>query len=295
MTIRRIEYLINDTRLSTDNLDNNGIRDREFIRYYNDAVRMIQAIIFKSNPICAHFGAEQTYDSVSPDTSLDLPTDCYADNAINTVEVRYGVSTINQGYRILKRVWQETRSDFFGYITRNKSLIVTGYNLNQQIDSLRLTYFKRIPRFDKRWGKISAIVGNVISLTEATDSDLSLLDDTISIVDENGVVIQANIKVTTYNLPTNLTTLTTLLGAVASGQYIVSGAYSTTLCELPDEVEPYLQSYVEFSVKHRNNYTDAVRQKAWTDEQRNAISTLFSNNTKELIAPPITDTDFLEI
>lgn len=295
MTIRRAEYLINDTRLSTDNLDTNKIKDREFLRYYNDGIKMIQLIIFKANPLCAFFGAESVYNTVSPDTDLDLPEDCYAHNAINTVEARFGVTEINQGYRRLKRVYQETRADFFGYFTRNKKLIVTGYNLNQQIDNLRLTYFKKEPRFDKRWGKISGIVGNVISLTEATDSDLSLLDDTISIVDINGAVIQANIKVTTYTLPTSITTLTALLGSVASGQYIVSGGYSTTLCSLPDEVEPYLQSYVEFSVKNRNNYNDAVRQKAWTDEQKNAIISLFSNNTKELVAPPITDTDFLEI
>ena len=295
MGLKRLEYLINDTRLSTDNLDTNGIKDREFIRYYNDAVKMIQLMIFKANPLSAHFSATKIYDSVSPDTALEIPSDCYARNAINTVEGRFGVSDINEGYFPLKRVWQEDRSNFFGYITRDNQLIITGYNINQQLNALRLLYFKRLPRFDKRWGKISGIVGNVIGLTEATDSDLSLIDDTISIVDADGVVIQANIKVSSYGLPTSITTLTTLTGSVASGQYIVSGCYSTTTCDLPDEVEPYLQSYVEFAIKNRANYTDAVRQKAWTDEQKAAIISLFADNTKELVAPPITDTDFLEI
>jgi hypothetical protein len=295
--MRRLEYLINDTRLSTDNLDTNGIKDREFIRYYNDAVKMVQLLIFKNQPLCSHFLAEQIYTSITPDAELDLPSDCYADNGIATVEGRFGISDVNGGYRPIRRVWQEDRAVLFGYITRNKKLIITGQNINSQLEAIRLTYFKRKPRFDKRWGTIASVGGSVVNLSGVTDSDLSLIDDTISIVDGNGVVIQDNIKVTSYSLPTSLTVSSTtpLSGSVTSGLFIVSGGYSTTVCDLPDEVEPYLQSYVEFSVKHRNNYTDAIRQKAWTDEQRSAIVDLFSNNTKEITAPPITDTAFLEI
>lgn len=293
--MKRLEFLINDARLSTDNQDTNGIKDREIIRYFNDAVKMIQLLIFKNQPLCTHFLDTASYSNITPDVELDLPSDCYADNGISTVEGRFGLTDINAGYRPIRRVWQEDRSVLFGYLTRNKKLIITGQNINNQLSSVRLTYFKRKPRFDKRWGTISGVAGSVISLTAATDTDLGLIDDTISIVDAVGAVIQANIKVTTYNLPTNITVSTALLGTVAAGQFIVSGANSGTLCDLPEEVEPHLLSYVEFSVKHRNNYTDAVRQKAWTDEQRNAIIDLFSNNTKEITSPPITDTDFLEI
>jgi hypothetical protein len=293
--MKRLEYLINDVRLATDNVDINGVKDREIIRYFNDAVKMIQLIIFKNHPLANFFNKQVDYANITPDVELDIPADCYADNAINTVEGRFGVSDINEGYRPLKRVWQEDRSVLFGYLTRNKKLIITGQNINNQLTSVRLTYFKRLPRIDKRWGTIDTIGGSVINLTGATDTDLSLIDDTISIVDSNGVVIQDNIKVSSYNLPTSLTVSTTLSVSVAPGQYIVSGGYSTTLLELPIECEPYLTSYVEFAIKNRNNYTDSVKQKAFTDEQRSALIDLFANNTKELIAPPITDTEFLEI
>lgn len=293
--MKRLEYLINDSRAATDNLDTNGVKDREIIRYFNDAVKMIQLLVFKADPLCAHFMAEETYDDVSADTELTLPSDCYAKNAISTVEGRFGISDINQGYSRIRRVWQEDRASFWGYVIRNNKLILTGQNLNNQLDALRLTYFKRLPRFDKRWGTIDSIAGSTLNLTGATDSDISLIDDTISIVDADGEIIQGNIKVTSYGLPTSLVVSTSLLPAVAAGQFIVSGGYSTTACELPEECEPYLLAFVEFCLRHRNNYTDAVRQKAWTDEQKSSLVDLFANNTKDITAPPITDLDYLEI
>lgn len=293
--MKRLEYLIYEARRNTDNLDTNGVKDAEFIQYFNDAQKMIQLLIFKNHPLCNHFLAEEIYDSITPDVELDLPTDCYANNAIGTVEGRFGDSSINGGYRPIKRVWQEDRANFFGYLTRNQKLILTGQQISSQLEAVRLTYFRRLPRFDKRWGSIASIVGSTLNLSGATDSDLSLIDDTISIVNADGEIIQGNIKVSSYSLPTSLTVSTALLGSVAAGQFIVSGGYSTTACELPEECEPYLRSYVEFAVKNRNNYTDADRQKIWTDEQKTAIIDLFSNNTKEITAPPITDVDFLEI
>jgi hypothetical protein len=295
--MKRLEYLINDSRAATDNLDTNGVKDREIIRYFNDAVKMIQLLVFKADPLCSHFIEEEIYTEISADTELDLPADCYSKNAICTVEGRFGVTNINQGYTRIRRVWQEDRSSLWGYVIRNSTLLLTGQNLNNQLDSLRLTYFKRLPRFDKRWGTIASVAGSTLNLTGATDSDITLIDDTISVVDADGTIIQGNIKVSSYGLPTSLTvsTSTPLLPAVAAGHFIVSGGYSTTSCDLPEECEPYLLAYVEFCLRHRNNYTDAVRQKAWTDEQKASIVDLFSNNTKDITAPPITDFDFMEI
>ena len=291
--MKRLEYLINDVRLATDNTDTNGVKDREIIEYFNDAVKYIQLLIFKNQPLCTFFLKEFVYSPVTPDAEYDLPTDCYADNGISTVEGRFGTTTINEGYRPLKRVWQEDRYNFFGYLTRNKKLIITGEEINLAIEAVRLHYFYRLPRFDKRWGTITTKVGNVLTIT-STDPDLALINDIVSVVDSNGVVIQANIKTNSIN-STTINCSTALLPAVANGMFIVSGGYSTTNLELPDEIETYLKDYVKQRIFTRNNYTDASKQIYFTEEQKTAIIDLFSNNTKELIHPPITDVDFLEI
>ena len=92
MTIRRLEYLINDVRLSTDNLDTNGIKDREFVRYFNDAIRMAQLLVFKNMPLSNHFQETEIYTNITPDAQLTLPAPCYADNAVSTVEGKSGIS-----------------------------------------------------------------------------------------------------------------------------------------------------------------------------------------------------------
>lgn len=291
--MKRLEYLINDVRLATDNTNTNGVKDREIIEYFNDAVKYIQLLIFKNQPLCTFFLKQYVYSPVTPDAEYDLPADCYADNGISTVEGRFGQTTINEGYRPLKRVWQEDRYNFFGYLTRNKKLIITGEEINLAIEAVRLHYFYRLPRFDKRWGTITNKVGNVLTII-STDPDLALINDIVSVVDSNGVVIQANIKTNSIN-STTINCSTALLPEVANGMFIVSGGYSTTNLELPDEIETYLKDYVKQRIFTRNNYTDASKQIYFTEEQKTAIIDLFSNNTKELIHPPITDVDFLEI
>ena len=90
--MKRLEYLINDVRLATDNTDTNGVKDREIIEYFNDAVKYIQLLIFKNQPLCTFFLKEYVYSPVTPDAEYDLPADCYADNGISTVEGRFGTT-----------------------------------------------------------------------------------------------------------------------------------------------------------------------------------------------------------
>lgn len=291
--MKRMEYLINDVRLATDNTDTNGVKDREIIEYFNDAVKYIQLLIFKNQPLCTFFLKQQVYSPVNPDTEYDLPVDCYADNGISTVEGRFGLTSINEGYRPLKRVWQEDRYNFFGYLTRNKKLILTGQEINLALDAIRLTYFYKLPRFDKRWGTITNKVGNTLTIASGS-ADLALINDEISVVDGDGNVIQGNIK-TSNITATTITCITALSSSIVNGMYIVSGGYSTTALDLPIETETYLKDYVKQRIFTRNNYTDASKQIYFTEEQKTAIIDLFSNNTKELIHPPITDVDFLEI
>lgn len=282
--MKRLEYLIKDVRRGSDNTDVNGVKDAEIIEYFNDGIALIQLLIFKNQPHCVHFLKEAEYAALAKDTAMDLPTDCYADSALSTVLSKHGSC-----FHMVPRVKTEDLVE--GFLIKGKKLFLN-YDGNE---GLKLEYFKRLPRFDKRWGKIDSVVGNVINLSQATDSDLSEINDTISIVDADGVVIQADVKVSTFTLPTSITSSTALSGSVAAGQYIVSGGYSSTLCELPQECETYLKDYVKQRIFTRNNYTDAASQGTFTDLQQKSLVELFSNDTKDLTTAPITDTDFLWI
>lgn len=282
--MKKLKYLINDVRLATDNLDTNGIKDREIVQYFNDGVKLIQLLIFKHQPLCRHFIKESSdYGPIAKGVAITLPSDCYADNGLSTVLCKSG-----SDWYPINPIFEEELGRS-GYKVKGKTVV---FNFDVT-EGVKIEYVRRLPRFDIRWGKVASVVGSVIALTEATDADLSLINDTISIVDANGVVIQSDILVTTYNLPTNLTTSTPPSGTVASGHYVVSGGHSTTICDLPEECETFLMDYVKQRVFTRNNYTDAQKQGIFTENQRAALVELFSNNTKEITSPPITDTDYL--
>ena len=281
--MKRIEYLLNDVRLHSDNKDINGILDREIIQYFNDGIKLIQATVFKNDPLCTHFIVTSDVFSAAEDEEIDLPTDCYADSAISSVLA----SEDGGHWHPLERIWEEDHNSL-GFKIEGKKLI-----LSFDVNYVKIKYFKRLPRFDKRWASIASKVGSVLNLSGATDTDLSLVNDTISVVDADGVIVQGNIKTSSYSLPTSLTSSTTLLGSVAAGQFIVSGGYSTTICDLPEECETLLMDYVKLRLLTRNNYTDAIKQQAFSEEQKQIIADIFARNAKDRTAPPITDTDYL--
>lgn len=292
--MKRIEYLINEIRRSTDNTDTNGVKDGEIIDYFNDGIRYIQSIVFQHMPKPVYFIAKQEYTPVG-NGEYDLPDDMFNENSISTVEGKFGQSTINDGYRYLKRVFLEEAPDFFGYYTYNKKLKITSQEINTTLESIRLWYFRRARRFDKRWGQITTVNATTSLVLNAStyDSGLENENDIISVVDANGEIIRSNILISSFSSNT-LNTSDALTG-VQVGQYVVSGADSTTICGLPDSCETYLKDYVRQRMYTRNNYEDAGKQVFFTNKQELDIVSLFSQPSKELDVPPITDTDYLDI
>jgi hypothetical protein len=295
--MRRLEYLINQVRRSTDNNDTQAIKDVEIIEYFNDGVKAIQALIHAQNYAPDLFLATQEY-SFDGSLEYNLPSDIYSTNAIMLVEVRFGQSNVNQGYRPVKRITDHERVDFFGYFIRDGKIIMalTEGQTNIAFDQFRLTYFRKLKRFDKRWATVSSVTPgspNTLILTGNVDEDLQYVDDKISIVDSSGAVIQAGLQVVSYaGLPASLT-YTGNTANIASGQYVVCGDLSTTLTELPDSVEPYLLDYVRQRLYTRQNYNDAEKQMGMSQQSQQALLSIFSNKSRDPSDPPITDIDFL--
>jgi hypothetical protein len=279
--MRRTEYLITELRNSTDNRNTNAVKDAEIISYLNYAQKLIQNIIFKNNPDARFFNKSVEY-SYSASGEYDLPDDVLAKNAIQKVEYKNGTR-----YAPIDLI-NSAESGRSGYYVEDSKVIIQGY---ASLD-VKITYFKALPRMDKRWGKVSAISSGVSLTLTGADSDLSTLDDYVTVVDKNGTQIRDGIFVDSYALPILATT--DALTSITTDHYVCSGKNSVGVSELPDECEPYLLDYARQRIYTRNVYEDASKQVFFTDKQEADISSLFSNNQKDFITLPITDYDAMD-
>ncbi len=288
--MRRLEYLITEVRNSTDNKDTNGITTPELVSYFNAGQRYIETLIFKNNPYADLFKAQ---DEQSGNSSgiFDIPSDCYSINSISLVEGRFGGDTANNnGYTRIKPISEAEFSYMFGYIIRNGQILISGLNSVQQLNSLRITYFKKLKSLDVRQAKVLSVSSGVSITMATTPTDLYTMSDAVSTVDVYGDQVVAGIYYTNTSGATLTTTTTT---GVNSTQYVVSGADACNRSELPDSCESYLLDYVRQRIYTRNNYEDANKQMYFTEQQKAEVIAIFSKNKKDEDSIPITDTEFL--
>lgn len=292
--MRRLEFLLTSVRRSTDNVQTSAITDAEMVEWFNDGQKLIQNLIFKSNPKADIFKEVETYDAVASQ-EYDLPADIYAVNAISMVEVNSGNNiAINGGFWPIDRIDEINRPTIFGYIVRDNKVILTGFlDNNSNVTQVRITYFKALPRVDKRWGTIQTVNSGVsLVLSSGYDDLASTVDDYVTVVDSLGASVREGIRISTFTAGTWATS--DALTSVTAGQFVCMGKRATNVCELPDECEPYLLDYVRKRLYGRNVYSDGDKQELFTSEQKEELIRLFQNNTKEILVPPITDMDFME-
>lgn len=287
--MRRLEFLVNRARYETDNKDVNGITNAEIVSYFNDAQRYICSTIFKVNPY-ADFFKQQVEIASDPSGIYTIPSDCFALNAISMIEVKWNLTEVNGGYRRIKPVMESESAYMFGYFIRDNKVIITGNSQNQNYQSVRITYFKRLKTLDVRQGKVSGVVPGTSITLAAAPTDIYILDDKASAVDAQGIQVVSNIYFTNTSGATLTTADTT---GVTTAHYIVAGANACNASELPDECETYLVDYVKQRIYTRNNYEDSGKQSYFTEQQKDDLIAIFSKNKKDDDTLPITDVGFL--
>lgn len=287
--MRRLEFLANQVRKSTDNTDTNGISNEELQGYYNDAQKYIQALIFKSNPDADFFKAESVQAFNGTNTYV-LPDDCYSQNSIYSVELQYNTSGINDGYTRIKRIQQSERTQTFGYFVVNNQVVISGEAEQSNYQNIRITYFRNLKTLGFRQQKVQSVVAGVSITLVSIPEFLYNVDDHISTVDAEGAQVVSDIYFTNTSGSVLSTTAT---AGVNNTQWVVSGKNGTNKCELPEACEVYLQDYVRQRIYTRNNYEDANKQLYFTEQQKLDIVSLFSKNKKDDDLNPITDVDFL--
>lgn len=285
--MRRLEFLIEAVRESTDNTDSNGISNNEIVGYFNDAQKYIYTMIFKNNPYVDFFKKQEVYDA-NTTGKYDLPEDCFAENAISMVEGRYSLTENNDGFSRIKPITESEVAYMFGYFTRNNQVIISGQNNIAQLQQVRVTYFKQPKSVDIRRGKVDEIDGDDVTLTNF-DPTAPKLDDHYSTCNKYGIQEVKGIYSESLISPLEVEDPT----GIEEGQYLLSGKNSTNVPEFPDACEPYLLDYVRQRIYTRNNYDDANKQMFFTEQQRSEILSIFSKNKKDDDVVPITDYGFL--
>jgi hypothetical protein len=297
--MKRVEFLITDVRQSTDNTDTNAVSTQEIQTYFNDAQYQIQSLIFRTNPKSNIFTKVGFIDTSAGGNVFSLPSDIYAQNSIRYVEKLNSDSSINNdNYFKLNPLQPEERRTFTGYWIEDQSMYLTP---NTQVPStydIRLTYFKKLPTISKRVGQIASFIsGTSVTLAVGADSDLNTLDDWFCIVDSNGVIKVEGAVLSGYNNGSRvISTSTTIPGTVTTADYVVIGKYASSHILLPDVCEPLIKDYVRARLHNRNaNSTELKNQSAFTSEQQETIVGIFSDNQREVLYPPITDSDYVRI
>jgi hypothetical protein len=287
--MRRIEFLINQVRQSTDNKDTNGIPDSEIVGYFNDAQRHITALIFKTNPYADFFKVQVELPAVSSGEYI-IPDDCFSTNAISMVEARFADTSNNKGYSRIKPISESEFSYIFVYFTRDNKVLISGQNDVAQLQNVRITYFKQLPTLDIRQAKVMSVASGTSILLSQEPTGLFSMDDHCCTVDSQGVQSVSNIYFTNNSGSILFTANTT---GVTNTQYIVAGKNSCNKSLLPDVCESYLLDYVRQRIYTRNNYEDANKQMYFTDEQKSQLISIFSKNKKDDETIPVTDVEFL--
>lgn len=289
--MRKLKFLISDVREATDNKDVNAISNKEFVRYFNDCIRSIQAIVLKNNPRAAYFQSFIQLQAPLQGRWFDLPDDCFAFNAVTFVEV-LSESSLNDYWYRLEQVSQEDQNYFFGWFTKNKQIFFTGRNDVQVGNACKVWYFKKIPSWQIEVSKVQSIVGQEITLSKAHKLDYA---DYITIYSKEGVKRGSFEIDPEQSTPTKIVSLDPLTGVVGT-DLILPEKDSVLDVELPDEVETYLLDYVSKRIYSRNNYREDTNQVAQFSEEAKAnITAIFGDMSNTIIRPVITDTSFLEV
>lgn len=303
--MKEIDFYINDVRLATDNTDTNGVKDREIVRYFNDGVRAIQALIFKNNPLCSYFQKSVEFTPITGTREYDLPSDCYAKNAVARVEVKNETGR----WVTLGRVWPE--DCFFGWYTSNGQLILSGNEETSYHETIRVWYFYRIPKVSQKILTLSGLSGFTLttsgSMPGALLPELAKQDNKFSIVNKFGVVAQTDLTYASFNglnqvfidttLSSFLASLLALNYAVAANRHwLVWGNNSTFIIDLPEEVETFLVDYVAKRIYGRNNYgTETSKIEFFSNEAKTELISIFADAAQTSNVPPLTDTDYLRL
>ena len=294
---RRIDYLIEQIRKQTENEDDIGISDSEFIEYLNDAHHRLQSVIEARHPNV--FQKEKVIPTFANQSTYDLPDDAYMENKISNIQ--YSITGDDQDYYNIERFDEKRRDDAFsgsptGYIRRSGQIILQPKP--QSNGNIRLLYIKRIDEVDLLRGKIESVTTSGNSITslkiDASISNPRLDAESLNkhtalcVVDRNGKVKMRNIEFDSVDATTGDVTISSGFTfedgeSIATGDLIVGGRDTSSHSPLPRMAERYLKAYVAWRILKRDSSIDYAEQQQELLAMESDIINSYSEVTDDVI------------
>jgi len=296
--LQRVDHLITKVREETDNKDNETISDYEIVGYINDGQRMIQSIIFESNPSADVFVKPYAIITENDKIEYKLPSDIYAQNSV----VSLGYVSNQRILQNLRRVAFRERTVLYGYSTQRNNIILSSSPNLSLSRNLLMTYYHQVPLVGQRIGQISEVNGQEITIKSALIDDWDTRYEYISICDQKGNI---HTEADSYGnqLPLELYVETVrgkkiiVEGDISNlevGQYVVTGRNATTHSQLPIECENYLKAYIMRRMLKRTSSMELQAQEVFSTQEVQALASLFEDNIKDILYPVSQDTDYLD-
>lgn len=309
--MRRTELLIERIRRETENEEftvNTGISDEEIVDFLQDAQSDLQSAIARQHQDV--FVVEKKYDVVYGQEAYPLPDDILLDNRVSKVWYsNTGQPRNNKRLRsgnLSERIF-DTQTTPAMYIRRNNNILLNPVPGQTVQNGLTLNYVQKLPRMDKRRGKIASIsidtnTNTITSLfldvTAELEREELLKEDHLCIVAKGGEQKMARIPFTAIDPSTGEVTLEAFTfedgETGVAGDYVVSGFNSYNISSLPDTCERFLVSYGKWEMFKRDSSYDSQEATAELQAMRAEIVEIFSNVDDDTKNIPITDTQFID-
>ena len=292
-TLRRLELLVTEVRESSDTKDLNSIGPYELMRYFNDAQKTIQKIIFASNPSADIFVKQANYPvQGSSQVAFDLPEDIYAHSSVSNV------NTVKDGSiaQTLTRVAYREKQTLWGYSILDKQIVLTSAPQISTISNLLVNYVYKLPTMSYRLGKVTSVdtLTGIVTVDGAsiiTDEGFSERYDSYSIVDSKGIQSASYLELDDFSGLDFL--FTGDLSEVSVGDYVVCGENGTSHSKLPEACEPYLFSYVQKRILGKIASGEVAMEAAFSQQDRQDLEDLFADTVKDALYPVSSDTYYL--
>lgn len=174
--MKRLDLLVRDSRDQTGNQQyssTQGIRQREFVRYANDAqMRIYNLLLQEHSSLYQKVGY---IDAVANQAVYTLPDDIFLKHNITKIDYSPNGDARNYAPLSLRTARQEVSAPGFpdSYFLRQGEMIISPYPQQSSTNGFRLNYQYLLPTLDIRRGKISSVLSQPTLSTGAWTSRTS--------------------------------------------------------------------------------------------------------------------------
>lgn len=280
--MRRLELLINEAKLSTNTTDINSVSTLLCQGYINRIQSYVEDLMFLVNDENDLFISDYIFQLVPGQDEYPLPPHIYAKSSIDNLAVSF-LNGLSNTYLPLKKVSRKQQGFTFGYFIREDKIVLTPRPTSPL--NMKLAYVRKLPTLGIRGATVSSTTPTTIVVTNYV-SGFESLSDYISIVDSSGTILVSGLSFS-FNGTTTFTVPST--AGIPNGSYIVSGAYSTTHSQLPDECEKYLIIALERMIQYRQSSPDVQTSQLFSEPELVAIKEVFMDNSYDDAKPPVTE------